>query len=91
GKNAFDNNINRCLFDGWSRGRSAVLNAKMECRGRSYAGLCYGLRRGTALFAVCYNQNTLIPEFTGHVVSPLGRNQVAATGKDDFRNEQGRY
>ena len=79
--NAFSDDINGCLFDAWNKIR--VLAAKVDCDGN---GLCYGLNKN-ALFAVCYNTKTLIPEFTGHVVdSPSG-----GSGRGRWRNEAGKY
>ena len=84
--NAFDTKINPCLFDGWRAGKNPVLATKVECGGRDRTGLCYGAKQ-PALFAVCFNKITLIPEFTAHVVEPALR----VPGREDWRNEQGKY
>ena len=66
--NAFSNDINKCLFRAWtsaSDNPNAVLSKPVECKGvrGSAAQLCYGLNPPTAQFAVCYNKNTLTPDF----------------------------
>lgn len=44
------------------------LSTWVKCKGR---GLCYGLDQNkTAQYAACYDQVTLIPVFTGHIVHP---------------------
>jgi len=91
--NAYDNDINRCLFTRWttaSGNKNAVLKQKIKCPGRDKAQLCYG-PRGTpavAQFAVCYNKLTLTPDFTGHIVVP---NIQVGGGRDDWHNEAGTY
>ena len=85
--NAFDNNVNHCLFDRWKVGTNRILATKVKCNGRKRTGLCYGLN-GKALFAVCYNKISLIPDFTGHIVDWVSG---GATGRDDWRNETGKY
>ncbi len=84
--NAFSDNINYCLFDRWKVGKSPVLAGKVSCNGHERTGLCYGFNRN-ALFAVCYNTKTLIPEFSGHVVDAPG----GGAGRDEWRNEEGKY
>ena len=65
---SFSNDINTCLFGDWVT--DGVLSNQVTCTGQK---LCYGKYGGTkALFAVCYNTNTLIPEFTGNVVQSGG-------------------
>ncbi len=84
--NAFSDNINFCLFDRWKVGKIPVLTGKVECNGHERTGLCYGLNRN-ALFAVCYNTKTLIPEFSGHIIDAPG-----GAGRDkDWRNEDGKF
>ncbi len=84
--NAFSDNINFCLFDRWKVGKSPVLAGKVECNGHERTGLCYGLNRN-ALFAVCYNTKTLIPEFSGHVIDAPG-----GAGRDnEWRNEDAKF
>lgn len=62
--NAFSNDINECLFQYWTPG----LSKPVECNGKE---LCYGDGDlNMAQYAVCYNQKTLIPVFTGHIVKP---------------------
>ena len=71
--NAFDNDINKCLFNGWTAYVGKInphpgLRDRVKCKGK---GLCYGADgNGIAQYAACYNQKTLIPEFTGHIVHP---------------------
>lgn len=61
---SFSNNINPCLFRAWVT--AGVLQNEVACTSQQ---LCYGAHNGgQALFAVCYNTNTLIPEFTGNIV-----------------------
>lgn len=61
---SFSNNINTCLFRAWVT--AGVLQNEVACTSQQ---LCYGAHNGgQALFAVCYNTNTLIPEFTGNIV-----------------------
>ena len=44
----------------------------VKCQGRYLQQLCYGTDpEDRAQYAVCYNTNTLIPEFTGHVLNPF--------------------
>lgn len=38
-------------------------------------------RMKTSQYAVCYNTNTLIPEFTGHVLKPF---EPQAGGRDEW-------
>ena len=46
----------------------------VNCASPDDVQLCYGKYgiNDKALFAVCYNTNTLIPEFTGHVLQSGG-------------------
>ena len=93
-EDAFYNKIDKCLFDGWTRGKTPVLKIAMKCNGHDLAGLCYSADEvvrvdSKAQFAVCYNKKTLIPEFTGHIVYPETKNSDA--GRGDWRNEGGRY
>ena len=83
--NAFDFDINKCLFWRWTtygvgKGK-AVLNYNVDCKDKEdrLQGLCYGTpwpqdpmerKEHRAQFAVCYNKYTLIPKFTGHVLKP---------------------
>ena len=72
GENSFSFDINRCFFQFWTpfvgtNKEHAGLEKRVECRGTQ---LCYGGNKKMAQFAVCYNQKTLIPEFTGHIVYP---------------------
>ena len=47
-----------------------MLKEKVACHSQ---GLCYGRYDGEkALFAVCYNTTTLIPEYTGNIVETGG-------------------
>ena len=83
---AFDTNINNCLFWRWTtygagKGNKAVLNKLVNCeekKGR-LQGRCYGTpwptdpmkrKEHRAQFAVCYDTYTRIPKFTGHVLKP---------------------
>ena len=69
--NAFSDKINDCLFYSWSRynknNPTPSLGELVTCKGR---GLCYGANPRIAQYAAYYNQKTLIPEFTGHIVQP---------------------
>ena len=77
--NSFSNDIYNCMFQFWIRyvggNKFPVLKDKKnaKCNG---LGLCYGApnrivnKKRRAQFAVCYNQVTLIPEFTGHIIQP---------------------
>lgn len=67
-ENAVSSNINACFFNDWVT--KQVLSKEVDCTGPDRAGLCYGYDNGETLFAVCYNTRTLIPEFTGNIVSP---------------------
>ena len=81
--NAFDFDINECLFWRWTtygvgKGK-AVLNSNVNCKDKKDQGLCYGTpwpkdqmkkKEHRAQFAVCYDMYTLIPKFTGHVLKP---------------------
>jgi len=65
---SFSNNINTCLFDSWVA--DGVLRSQVACDSQQ---LCYGRYDGEkALFAVCYNTETLIPEYTGNIVESGG-------------------
>ena len=87
-RSSFSSDFNSCLFNGWP---PKVLAGKVTCSGQQ---LCYGghgsAGQEQALFAVCYNTKTLIPEFTGHflqsggeTVSPPG----ILTNPDDINKE----
>ena len=55
----------------------------VKCQGRYLRQLCYGTDpedEDRAQYAVCYNTNTLIPEFTGHVLNPF---EPQAGGRDE--------
>ena len=69
-RSSFSSDFNSCLFDGWPPN---VLASKVTCSGQE---LCYGGHglpgKEQALFAVCYNTKTLIPEFTGHFLQSGG-------------------
>ena len=87
-RSSFSNDFNGCLFNGWP---TNVLSGQVECPGQQ---LCYG-RHGPAgleqaLFAVCYNTVTLIPEFTGHVLQSGGQTRSppgVLTNPDDVNKE----
>lgn len=79
--NSFSDDIVKCLFQYWTQYAGgnkyppAMENQlAVRCAGPSRRGLCYGPKvkgkSSKALFAVCYNVQTLIPEFTGHVLQP---------------------
>ncbi|CAH3167576.1 unnamed protein product, partial [Porites lobata] len=56
----------------------------VKCQGRYLQQLCYGTDpedEDRAQYAVCYNTNTLIPEFTGHVLNPF---EPQAGGRDEW-------
>ena len=87
-RSSFSNDFNSCLFNGWPPG---VLADNVTCSGQQ---LCYGghgsAGQEQALFAVCYNTATLIPEYTGHflqsggeTVSPPG----ILTNPDDINKD----
>ncbi|CAH3044356.1 unnamed protein product [Porites lobata] len=85
-QNAFSNDINACLFSGW-RTASIITNA-IQCNVGT--GLCYATdpNAGTASFAVCYNTQTLTPDFTGHIVQPHGGSGRGASG---FESDVGQF
>lgn len=69
---AFKYDINACLFSDWVKDGVLDLEVK-SCKDNGEYGLCYGKHSaGKALFAVCYNEKTLIAKFTGHILQPLG-------------------
>ena len=87
---SFSNDIYNCMFQYWIRfvggNNFPVLQDKnsASCLG---LGLCYGkpdpkVKKRVAQFAVCYNQVTLIPEFTGHIIQP---NIPDGGGREAFR------
>jgi len=90
---AFSNDIYKCMFQHWIKyvggNKHPVLkDAKSaKCSG---LGLCYGgpnrmiKKKRVAQFAACYNQVTLIPEFTGHLIQP---NIPDEGGRDEFRED----
>lgn len=56
----------------------------VRCQGPNLQQLCYGtdpMDRNKAQYAVCYNKNTLIPEFTGHILYPF---DPQAGGRDEW-------
>ena len=84
----------RCLFDDWRARPRPVLDLEVDCSGHERTGLCYGAKNIT-LFAACFNNKTLIPEFTGHVVRPatkrsgkraFWKNEGGTHGKKKFKN-----
>ena len=84
--NAFSNDFNKCLFNYWStfvEKTYPVLGKPVKCKGIQ---LCYGANPDRTQFAVCYNKQTLIPEFRGHVLQP---NIPEGGGRDEggFRND----
>ena len=84
--NASDNNINTCLFDNWRQLPVPVLSGNVACLGSQ---LCYSVNGAKpALFAVCYNTTTRIPDFTGHIVVA---NVASGGGRQDWHNEGGPY
>ena len=75
---SFEFDFNKCLFSDWVT--AGVLSHNMACNGDGVIQLCYGKHHEKkALFAVCYNEKNLIPEFTGHILQPLG-----TTGEADM-------
>ena len=84
-RDAFSNDINSCLFDDWFSNKG-ILATKVDCSGPNRSGLCYGSETRT-LFAVCYNNETLIPEFTGHVVEA----NIVGKGRGIWTNENGPF
>ena len=83
--NAFDFDINGCLFWRWTtygaEEGKAVLNKLVNCEEKTgrLQGLCYGTpwptdqkkkKEHRAQFAICYDKMTRIPKFTGHVLKP---------------------
>lgn len=76
-RSSFSSDFNKCLFNGWP---PEVLAGQVTCSGQQ---LCYGGHgskgQEQALFAVCYNTETLIPEFTGHFLQSGGET-VSPTG-----------
>ena len=86
--NAFNNNINACILQSWINGETPVLSEKVTCSGPNRVGLCYGTKQ-PAVFAVCYNTDSRIPEFSVHKVDPAA---AANGGRPQYwRNEAGRY
>ena len=89
--NSVHSDINECLFQFWTSfvNRNApVLHMPVRCRGRNLQQLCYGTdpeNRGRAQYAVCYNKNTLIPEFTGHILYPFAPQEG---GRDEWAIDQ---
>ncbi|XP_046863711.1 uncharacterized protein LOC124457525 [Xenia sp. Carnegie-2017] len=83
-RNAFSSDIKSCLFDDWFSNKG-ILKTEVDCSGPNRSGLCYGESR--TLFAVCYNNETLIPEFTGHVVEA----NIMGSGRSKWINENGPF
>ena len=78
-RNAFSNDINQCLFSGWKQ--VGIITGNVPCSGK---GLCYGTNpNAQAQFAVCYNTNTLTPDFTGHVVESQSGSGRSSSFKSD--------
>ena len=86
GLNAYANSIAKCVFNKWP---TAVLSGDVACAGFQ---LCYSVA-GTvatdpALFGVCYNTTTRIPDFTAHIVKP----NVDGGGRSgSWHDEKGTY
>lgn len=85
--NAFSHEINRCLFQYWTpyvgKNPHPGLSKLVKCKGD---GLCYGANPKMAQYAACYNQKTLIPVFTGHIVHP----NIGGQGREnEFRADTG--
>ena len=84
---AFSNDINKCLFQYWTafvgKNPHPGLSKLVQCRER---GLCYGNNPDRAQYAACYDQTTLIPVFTGHIVHPNIGGQGRANA---FRHDNG--
>ena len=93
-KDAYSNDINKCFFNTWNSYTKGVgvTNNVMNCELEpNRVGLCYGLLssgKWIPSFAVCYDKTTLIPVFTGHIVSPHG---AVNNENREFRNEAGDY
>jgi hypothetical protein len=84
-EDAFSRNINNyCFNKHWKN----LLAKKVDCTGYIRTGLCHGSTQ-LALFAVCYNKDTLIPEYTGHIVEPAIK-RIGGKG-GDWRNDIGEY
>lgn len=86
---AYSDDINTCLFTGWTKLPTPVLSGNVQCAGTK---LCYGTTPGTtpttALYASCYNTKTLIPEFTGNVV----KSNINGNGRPKgWRKDNGKY
>lgn len=67
-----------------------MLSGPIQCKGQGGTAveLCYGTQPPVAQFAVCYNTNTLIPDFTGHIVSA----NIQGGGRDsNWRADQGNF
>ena len=88
GRQAFDSNINACLFESWTNRTNPVLSKPVNCSSDARSGLCYGVNQ-KAFFAVCYNNKTLIPDFSGHIVQPICGKRARGRGK--WRNEAGKH
>ena len=86
--NAFGTNVNACLFESWRNRTNPVLSEGVNCSSMERTGLCYGIKKQT-LFAVCYNNNTLIPEFSAHIVEPVYGKRSG--GRARWRNEAGQH
>lgn len=78
--NAFSNDIYKCMFQHWIRyvgGNKNPVLKDMKSAPCVGLGLCYGApnrmikKKRVAQFAVCYNQQTRIAEFTGHLIQPF--------------------
>ena len=86
-ENAFSQNIHNCLLKTWEEEKILAPSA-VSCESEDLVGLCYG-SNPTAKFAVCYNQATLIPEFTAHEV--LGVPGGKEEADKQWRNENGEF
>ena len=85
-RSSFSNNINTCHFDSWPQN---VLNGQVSCL---HQQLCYGryvtAGQERALFAVCYNTATRIPEFTGHILQSGGVTKAPQKIFTDANNDE---
>lgn len=72
----FSEDINKCLYQYWTRyvGKNPRPGLAELVKCERIIGICYGANPNMAQYAACYDKETLIPVFTGHIVHPnIGR------------------
>lgn len=87
-RDAYADDIKQCLFKHWP---ADVLNGDVPCPGSQ---LCYNSSDANptkAQFVVCYNTNTLTPDFTAHVIVGNPAKVTGVGSQEDWHDERGEF